>query len=214
MGSNRPSWRSAGAVRGADRPPSPAGQPAPVPFREALAAELAHQRRAVLAAVVATALGLALLAGSPTSTSASTPLRAVAPAAPDVPAQPLTPEQRFAALARQAAATCPGLPPEVLYAISETETRQGRDKAASSAGAVGPMQFLPATWRAYATDGDGDGRLDIENPADAVHSAARHLCANGGADPARLRQAIWNYNHSDAYVEQVLRIAGAHGGKL
>lgn len=74
------------------------------------------------------------------------------------------------------------------------------------------MQFLPATWRAYATDGNGDGRLEIDSPADAIHSAARHLCANGGADPRRLRKAVWNYNHSQAYVERVLQAAKRYAG--
>jgi membrane-bound lytic murein transglycosylase B len=47
----------------------------------------------------------------------------------------------------------------------------------------------------------------VRNPADAMHGAARLLCANGGADPARLPSAIWNYNHSDDYVRQVMVLA-------
>jgi membrane-bound lytic murein transglycosylase B len=69
------------------------------------------------------------------------------------------------------------------------------------------MQFLPSTWRAYGVDGDGDGHADIDDLADAVFSAANHLCANGAGDPARLRSALWNYNHSSAYVERVLQVA-------
>jgi membrane-bound lytic murein transglycosylase B len=69
------------------------------------------------------------------------------------------------------------------------------------------MQFLPSTWRAYGIDGDGDGHADIDDLADAVFSAANHLCANGAADPARLRSALWNYNHSKAYVDRVLEVA-------
>lgn len=72
------------------------------------------------------------------------------------------------------------------------------------------MQFLTATWRAYAVDGDGDGRRDITNAADAVHTAARHLCVNGGSDPRRLRRAVWNYNHSKSYVDRVLSLAEAY----
>jgi len=69
------------------------------------------------------------------------------------------------------------------------------------------MQFLPATWAAYGADGDGDGVADLMDPADALHGAARLLCANGGGDPDRLPAALWNYNHSDDYVRQVLGFA-------
>jgi soluble lytic murein transglycosylase-like protein len=110
--------------------------------------------------------------------------------------------------ARRAAATCPGLPPEVLVAIGHVETRQGAATGPSSAGAMGPMQFLPATWEAYGADGDGDGVADVMNLRDALHGAARLLCANGGADPNRLRSAIWNYNRSHDYVDSVVRAAG------
>ena len=68
------------------------------------------------------------------------------------------------------------------------------------------MQFLPATWAAYGADGDSDGLRDVMNPVDAVHGAARLLCANGGADPDRLHSALWN-NHSDDYVRQVISLA-------
>ena len=100
------------------------------------------------------------------------------------------------ALARRAAATCPGLPSAVLVAMASVETGMGVLTTTSPAGAVGPMQFLPSTWAAY-----------VLNPADAMHGAARLLCANGGADPARLPSAIWNYNHSDDYVRQVMVLA-------
>ena len=110
-------------------------------------------------------------------------------------------------LARQAAATCPGLSSAVLVAISSVESSLGLQTGTSSAGAVGPMQFLPSTWEASGADGDGDGVSDIMNPIDAVHGAARLLCANGGADPHQLHSALWNYNHSDDYVRQVIGLA-------
>lgn len=116
--------------------------------------------------------------------------------------------QEWFAAAEEAAATCPGLPPEVLVAVAEVETGLGIDNGPSSAGAVGPMQFLPATWSAYGADGDGDGAADIGNARDALHGAAALLCANGGGDPKRLRSALWNYNHSHAYVDEVLQRAG------
>ncbi|MDQ4070795.1 MAG: lytic transglycosylase domain-containing protein, partial [Actinomycetota bacterium] len=110
-------------------------------------------------------------------------------------------------VARQAAETCPGLSAAVLVAIGLVESRLGLHADTSSAGAEGPMQFLPSTWAAYGADGDGDGAVDVMNPVDAVHGAARLLCANGGADPDRLASALWNYNHSDDYVRQVMAVA-------
>jgi hypothetical protein len=110
-------------------------------------------------------------------------------------------------LYRAAAPTCPGLPWPVLAAIGQVETGHGRNTNVSSKGATGPMQFLPSTFAAYAVDGDRDGALDIRSPADAVFTAARYLCRNGGGSPSTLRGAIWNYNHADWYVAMVLRIA-------
>jgi len=112
-------------------------------------------------------------------------------------------------VARQAAATCPGLSPAVLVAIGRVESGLGLNPGTSPAGALGPMQFLPATWDQYGVDGDGDGRRDVMDTVDAVHGAARLLCANGGADPSRLPSALWNYNHSDDYVGQVISLARA-----
>ncbi len=114
----------------------------------------------------------------------------------------------WSALARAAADTCPGLYPEVLVAIAHVESRFGRGSGRSPAGAIGPMQFLPATWAAYATDGDGDGRADVMNPVDAMYGTARFLCAQGGADLSELRTALWHYNHSRDYVAEILRAAG------
>lgn len=110
-------------------------------------------------------------------------------------------------LAKRAAATCPGLPSAVLVAIGSVESSLGLQAGASSAGALGPMQFLPSTWAAYGVDGDGDGVTDVMNPVDAVHGAARLLCVNGGADPEQLQSALWNYNHSDDYVRQVISLS-------
>jgi hypothetical protein len=110
-----------------------------------------------------------------------------------------------------AAATCEGLDWTVLAAIHKVETGFGRGSATSSAGAQGPMQFMPPTWDAYAVDGDGDGYAAVDDVEDAVFSAAALLCANGGGDPARLADAIWNYNHSDSYVAEVLRLAASYG---
>ena len=72
--------------------------------------------------------------------------------------------------------------------------------------AVGPMQFIPGTWRTAGVDGDGDGLADPQNVYDAAYSAAGYLC-RGNRDlsqPRDLRAAIWSYNHSADYVVAVL----------
>ncbi|GLZ13234.1 hypothetical protein Acsp04_34690 [Actinomadura sp. NBRC 104425] len=114
-------------------------------------------------------------------------------------------------LYKQAARSCPGLSWTVLAAIGQVESDHGRNAGRSSAGALGPMQFLPSTWRSYGVDGDGDGKADIMNPYDAVPAAARYLCAHGAGKGGRqLYQAIWAYNHADWYVQKVLNLAKAY----
>ncbi len=68
------------------------------------------------------------------------------------------------------------------------------------------MQFMPGTWRTYAIDGDGDGVADITNVTDAIYTAANYL-AKSGADEGRYDDAIFNYNHSQSYVNLVKGIA-------
>ena len=76
--------------------------------------------------------------------------------------------------------------------------------------AVGPMQFIPTTWRAYGVDASGDGIADPHHVIDATWSAARYLCALGADDPSRVPDAIWSYNHSWEYVEDVLAQASVY----
>src|SRR4051794_39081334 len=97
------------------------------------------------------------------------------------------------------------VPWSVLAAINQIETDFGRNLGPSSAGAVGWMQFMPATWRMYAVDADGDGRADPDNPADAIFTAAAYLRAFGA--PRDLARAVFAYNHDHAYVERVLTTA-------
>lgn len=191
--------------------PSPPGD-APRPFRVLYRAELARRTGRLVAACVATVVAPVGVVTS-TNAPAVSPMLAVSPAVTHGAARPSghgaqADGDGWIATARRAAATCPGLPAEVLVAIGQLETQLGTRTAPSPAGALGPMQFLPSTWEAYGSDGDGDGIADIMNPRDALHGAARLLCANGGADPQRLRSAIWNYNHSHDYVERVTRLAG------
>jgi soluble lytic murein transglycosylase-like protein len=117
----------------------------------------------------------------------------------------------YLALYRAAATTCLGLPWTVLAGIGAVETGHGANTAVSPKGAVGPMQFLPSTFAAYAVDGDGDGYADINNPADAVYSAARYLCLWGaGRGGQALYDAIFAYNHADWYVREVVAYANAY----
>ncbi|MGH7746886.1 MAG: CHAP domain-containing protein [Candidatus Dormibacteria bacterium] len=110
-------------------------------------------------------------------------------------------------LYQAAARTCPGLPWTVLAAIGTVESGNGRTSATSSAGAQGPMQFLPATFAAYAVPTHGDRAPDINDPGDAIYAAAKLLCADGGGDPATLADAVRQYDHDDWYVRRVLELA-------
>jgi len=111
-----------------------------------------------------------------------------------------------------AARYCPGLSWTVLAAIGQIESADGQNMGPSTAGALGPMQFLPSTWATWGIDGFGDtGAPDILNPFDAVPSAARLLCADGAASGgAGLRQAIFDYNHATWYVDEVLTLAAEY----
>ena len=74
------------------------------------------------------------------------------------------------------------------------------------------MQFLPSTWAQWGIDGFGQtGTPDVMNPYDAVPSAARLLCADGAASGGRsLYNAIFDYNHADWYVNEVLALAAEY----
>ncbi|KPI04477.1 NLP/P60 protein [Actinobacteria bacterium OK074] len=154
----------------------------------------------LLAALTAAALVNSVLPGS--GTSASPSKQALA----DIPPYML-------ALYQRAAPECPGLPWTILAAIGKAETNHGRHPTmVSSAGAVGPMQFLPTTFASYAYPVPPGGRKPPTpwDPVDAVYAAARLLCANGARDGKDIRRAIWHYNHSDAYVNDVLKTADTY----
>ena len=92
-----------------------------------------------------------------------------------------------------------GVPWNVLAAVNFVESAFGKLRNDSVAGAQGPMQFMPATWRAYGLGGD------VHDPHDAVLGAANYLRANGA--PQRLRDALYHYNPSPLYVDAVVRYA-------
>ncbi|KID31990.1 Transglycosylase SLT domain [Prauserella sp. Am3] len=78
--------------------------------------------------------------------------------------------------------------------------------------AVGPMQFIPSTWRAFGADATGSGTADPNNIHDATLAAGRYLCAGGPdlRDGQQLRAALHRYNNSRSYVETVIRWAQAY----
>jgi Transglycosylase SLT domain len=111
-----------------------------------------------------------------------------------------------------------GLDWTILAGIGRVECDHGRDPdpactregAVNSAGAGGPMQFIASTWARYGVDGNGDGRIDRWNPADAIYSAANYLRARGA--PGDYRAAILAYNHVGWYVTEVESWAARYRG--
>ena len=87
----------------------------------------------------------------------------------------------------------------ILASVNFVESAFGRVRSASEAGAVGPMQFLPSTWRAYGMGGD------VNDPRDAILGAANYLSAAGARHD--LDRALFAYNHSSSYVRAIRRFA-------
>jgi hypothetical protein len=160
----------------------------------------------LLLPIVAIAAAISVLTGYAATTSAPAG-GAPAGAITDIPAA-------FLALYEQAGARF-GVPWWLLAGIGKVECDHGRgaspacasEGAENSAGAGGPMQFLAATWATYGVDADQDGRVDRWTPADAIFGAA------SGA-PGDLRGAIFAYNHSQDYVDEVLSWAEGYRQQL
>jgi hypothetical protein len=78
--------------------------------------------------------------------------------------------------------------------------------------AVGAMQFIPSTWRGYASDGNNDGVSSPHNVYDATVAAGKYLCSGGMdlSNPKDQATAVFRYNHSDSYVSTVLIWADAY----
>ena len=94
----------------------------------------------------------------------------------------------------------------VLAAINFVETDFGQNMSTSSAGAVGWMQFMPATWASYRVTPTGqpapNGPAGWNNSDDAIYTAAKYLRANGA--PGNWQAAIYGYNHAGWYVQEVV----------
>ncbi|WP_432512366.1 lytic transglycosylase domain-containing protein [Kineococcus sp. SYSU DK001] len=172
---------------------------------EGEAARLQAEQDAAAAARLAAELAAAQAQAQ--AVSASVAGRAAGVHARAVPAD-------YADLYVRAAATCAGMRPALLAAVGQVESGHGVNTGPSSAGAVGPMQFMPSTFAAYGVDGGGDGQVSAADPADAVFSAARYLCANGAGQGREAEAAaVFRYNHADWYVAMVQRVADELAGQ-
>ncbi|MGC9195386.1 MAG: lytic murein transglycosylase [Syntrophobacteraceae bacterium] len=106
-----------------------------------------------------------------------------------------------------------------LRALFELEEKCGmkvEGLRGSYMGAIGWPQFLPTSLLKYGVDGNGDGRIDLNNAADAIFSTANYLRAYGWCEAKTRSQkeaVIFNYNHSGPYVQTVLAIAKRAGGR-
>ena len=118
---------------------------------------------------------------------------------PDWKIVPPKPAEDLIAFYKEAEQTY-GIEWQYLAAIHLVETRMGRIRGLSSAGAQGPMQFMPATWSQY-------GRGDVNDDHDAILAAARYLRAAGA--PANMQKALFAYNHAQAYVNALIDYADA-----
>jgi cell wall-associated NlpC family hydrolase len=110
----------------------------------------------------------------------------------------------------QEAATELGMPWELLAAIGKVESDHGRNPACwkpNTAGAEGPMQFLPATFAQYSW-ASASPHPDVYDPRDAIYAAAALLVDNNVRDDPRA--ALYSYNHSGAYVDHVLGWAASY----
>jgi membrane-bound lytic murein transglycosylase B len=95
------------------------------------------------------------------------------------------------------------------------DTDNGRwDGDATWDRALGPMQFIPSTWRKWAADGNADGVADPDQIDDAALAAARYLCASGRmGTPRGWLDAVYAYNHSSSYVQKVADTANLYAAQ-
>ena len=101
--------------------------------------------------------------------------------------------------------------PGILKAVHFVETGMDGDTCrGSSAGAMGPMQFMEPTFNHYKVDGSGDGLADICSVQDSIYTAAHYLQENRDVSGS-IGQALYQYNHSMAYVNKVINLARTYG---
>jgi Transglycosylase SLT domain len=167
-------------------------------------------------ATVAIALAFATLAGILGATTFTTGNEPAGQASPSpFPIADIPPY--YLRIYREAAGRY-GLDWSILAGIGKVECDHGRDPdpsctrpgAVNEAGAGGPMQFLAATWARFGVDGDGDGRRNRWDPADAIFGAANYLRASGA--PSNYESALFAYNHANWYVKDVERWAARYRG--
>ena len=167
-------------------------------------------------AVVTAGLALVLML-LVTTTSTASQASAAPSGGPSVQALDTIPAT-YLALYLAAAQTCPACRGRSSPGIGKVESDHGQSDApgvhsgANYAGAEGPMQFEAATFTHYAVNADRPAPLTPYNPADAIYTAAAMLCASGAAagTSAGIRQAVFAYNHSQAYVTAVLAWAARY----
>jgi membrane-bound lytic murein transglycosylase B len=103
-----------------------------------------------------------------------------------------------------------------LAAVGQIESDQGRSHTpgvnggTNTAGAAGPAQFVKPTWARYGVDADGRGTINPYDPADAITAMAAYLKASGA--PQNWRAALYTYNHSTAYVNDVISLSRLYLG--
>jgi len=182
---------------------SPTGRRVVVGALAGLAALIAIFALAVAALV--SAVGEHVDAGDPAYAPSAAALA-------DIPGAYLALYMRAADRCLPVAEPCDRLDWAILAAIGFVESGHGAHPGPSSAGALGPMQFMPATWRAMGVDANDDGRRDIMDPEDAIPAAARYLRANGA--PRDYHRALLAYNHAEWYVAEVMAKAVEYRGAL
>ena len=106
--------------------------------------------------------------------------------------------------------------PEVLatFRLAERLRIDPLEIRGSGSGAFGLPQFLPSSYLRFAIDGNGDERISLYDPADAIASMANYLVGHGwkpNLSRTEQRRVIWAYNHSDAYIDTVLTLADRIG---
>lgn len=179
------------------------GAPTAALTRQALIVQLACLRLTAhpgWADAVLRAVAPAERAAAASDITATTDLVALTPPQPRLPPWRIIPPQPLAALRAdyRAAQAATGVGWTYLAAINLAETDFGRIAGPSTAGAQGPMQFLPATWAAY-------GHGNIHRPRPAILAAARFLLAHHAT--ASISTALYAYNPSWLYVDAVLSFA-------